>query len=70
MINYAGLAELGWKATQTINGKNGYDDWERLSDAEKQILDQRWRSLPKEERKQLERIVRAATDAFARAVSL
>lgn len=66
-MNYAGLAELGWRATQTIAGKNGYDDWEKMSDVEKQMLDLRWRDLPERERKRLERIVCAATDAFARA---
>jgi hypothetical protein len=66
-MNYAGLAEMGWKATQTINGKNGYDDWEKMSDVEKQILDRRWRELTERERKRLEKIVCAATDAFARA---
>jgi hypothetical protein len=66
-MNYAGLAELGWRATQIIDGKNGYDDWERMSDAEKQILDQEWRKLSERERKRLERIVCAATDAFANA---
>lgn len=69
-MNYAGLAELGWRATQTISGKNGYDDWEKLTDVDKQILQQRWRSLPERERKRLERIVCAATDAFARAVAV
>jgi hypothetical protein len=64
-MNYAGLAELGWRATQTIAGKNGYDDWEKMSDVEKQILQQRWRSVSERERKRLEEIVRAATDAFA-----
>lgn len=66
-MNYAGLAELGWRATQTIHGKNGYDDWERMADVEKQMLDRGWRELPEKERKRLERIVCAATDAFAAA---
>lgn len=66
-MNYAGLAELGWRATQTIAGKNGYDDWDRMSDAEKQIVQLRWRELSERERKRLERIVCAATDAFAAA---
>lgn len=66
-MNYAGLAELGWRATQTIAGKNGYDDWERMSDVEKQMLQRRWRDLSERERKRLEQIVCAATDAFARA---
>lgn len=67
-MNYAGLAELGWRATQIVSGKNGYDDWEKLTDAEKQILQQRWRAVPERERRRLERIVCAATDAFACAV--
>ena len=66
-MNYAGLAELGWRATQTIKGKNGYDDWERMTDVEKQMLDLRWRELPEREHKRLEQIVCAATDAFVRA---
>lgn len=66
-MNYAGLAELGWRATQTIHGKNGYDDWEKMSDVEKQIIQRRWTELSERERKRLERIVCAATDAFAAA---
>lgn len=69
-MNYAGLAELGWRATQTIAGKNGYDDWEKMSDVEKQMLDRRWRALPESERKRLEKIVCAATDAFASAIAV
>lgn len=69
-MNYAGLAELGWRATQTINGKNGYDDWEKLTGVEKQMLVQRWRSVSERERKRLERIVCAATDAFASAIAV
>lgn len=69
-MNYAGLAELGWRATQTIAGKNGYDDWEKLSDVEKQILDRRWRDVSERERKRLKRIVCAATNAFASAIAL
>lgn len=69
-MNYAGLAQLGWNATQTIAGKNGYDDWERMTDVEKQILQRRWNALPQKERERLERIVCAATDAFARAVAV
>jgi hypothetical protein len=38
-----------------------------MSDAEKQMLDRDWRALPERERKRLEKIVCAATDAFARA---
>lgn len=68
-MNYAGLSELGWRATQTINSKNGYDDWEQMTDTEKQMLDQRWRSVPEKERDRLIAIVAAACDAFARAVS-
>jgi len=67
-MNCAGLAELGWRATQTVNGKNGYDDWERMSDVEKQVLDQGWQAIPERERKRLEKIVCAATDAFANAM--
>lgn len=66
-MNYANLAQLGWNATQTIAGKNGYDDWEKMTDVEKQILQRRWESISERERKRLERIVCAATDAFARA---
>ena len=69
-MNYAGLAQLGWRATQTIAGKNGYDDWEKMSDVEKQILDRRWHELPERERARLEKIVCAATDAFAAAISV
>lgn len=69
-MNYAGLAQLGWNATQTIAGKNGYDDWEKMSDVEKQMLDRGWRELPEKERQRLERIVCAATDAFARAIAV
>lgn len=70
-MNYAGLAELGWRATQTINGKNGYDDWEKMDDTEKQILDRLWReTVPTREKDRLLAIVAAACDAYIRAVTV
>lgn len=69
-MNYAGLAELGWRATQTIAGKNGYDDWEQLTPQQQATLRSQWSALPKVERERLERIVCAATDAFACAVAV
>lgn len=69
-MNYAGLAELGWNATQTINGKNGYDDWDKMTLSEQATLRSQWASLPEDERKRLETIVCAATDAFARAIAV
>lgn len=66
-MNYAGLAELGWRATQTIDGKNGYDDWERLDSDQQVALRSQWAALPPRERERLERIVCAATDAAFRA---
>lgn len=68
-MNYAGLAELGWRATQAIYKKNGYDDWEKLTPDEQASLKARWLALPKAERERLEKIVCAATDAFAQAVA-
>ena len=66
-MNYAGPAELGWNANQTIDGKNGYDDWEKLTPDEQKSLRIQWQALPEAERKRLETIVAAACDAHVRA---
>jgi hypothetical protein len=37
-MNYDGLAELGWRGSQWVNGKNGYAHWEKLTPAEQADL--------------------------------
>lgn len=68
MTNYDGLAELGWRGTRTINGKNGYYDWEKLTDEEKQRLDLQWVDLPASAKQYLRDVVIAAIDAYQSAV--
>lgn len=69
MINYQGIAELAWRCTQTIDGLNGYYDWEKLDDVGKQTLDLRWDQLSQAEKKHVGDIVSAAIDAYAIAVT-
>jgi hypothetical protein len=66
--NYDGLAELGWRGTRTINGKNGYYDWERLSDVEKQRLNVQWAKLPRNSKLYLRNAIVAAIDAYSATV--
>lgn len=68
MINFEGLAELGWRSTQTINGMNGYYDWEKLDGVHKQMLDLRWKELPASAKTYLQDAVIAAIDAYQSAV--
>jgi hypothetical protein len=69
-INYDGLAELGWRGTRTIRKMNGYYDWEKLSDVEKQALNIQWSELPSSAKTYLRDAVVAAIDAYQSAVLL
>jgi hypothetical protein len=67
-INYNGLAELGWTASQWINGKNGYKHWDQLTSAEQAELRREWAAKSPEEKAYLRDIVVAAIDAYQSAV--
>jgi len=67
-MNYMGLGELGWRCTQTIDGLNGYYDWDKLSDTDKQMLDLRWEQLSKAEKKKFADAASAVSDACTRAL--
>jgi hypothetical protein len=69
-MNYDSLAQLGWNASQWINGKNGYKHWERLTPAEQAELRQAWDAKSPEEKAYLRDIVMAAIDAYQSAVLL
>jgi hypothetical protein len=70
MTNYDGLAELGWRGTRTVNGMNGYYNWEKLDDAQKQMLNLQWNELPASAKQYLRDAVIAAIDAYQSAVLL
>ena len=69
-FNWEGLAELAWRANQPMRWSelNGYWDWDKLTDIEKQRLNLRWRSLPPDERRQYVKAVEAACHAYVAAV--
>lgn len=67
-INYEGLAELGWRGSQWINGKNGYKHWEKLTPTEQAKLKQAYADQPPEEKAYLRDVVIAAIDAYCAAV--
>lgn len=69
-INFAGIAELGWRATRTVRRLNGYDDWDKLTTTEQKALQLEWRALPLYARKRYIKAVTAACDAFARAIAV
>lgn len=66
--NYDGLAELGWRGSQWIDGRNGYKHWERLTDKEQTALRSEWAAKTPEERAYLRDVVIAAIDAYCSAV--
>lgn len=67
-MNYDNLTRLGWTATQTVEGMNGYYDWEKMNDTQKQILDLHWRAMPDGDKAYLRAVVIAAIDAYCSAV--
>lgn len=67
-INYKGLAELGWRGTQTIRGLNAYHDWERLTPGERDNLALLWTAVPDAEKDRLEMMAIAICDAYQPAV--
>lgn len=69
-INYDGLAELGWRGSQWINGKNGYAHWEKLTPAEQADLKKTYAAQSPEEKAYLRDVVIAAIDAYQSAVLL
>ena len=68
MTNYDGLAELGWRGSQWIEGWNGYAHWERLTPAQQATLRSEWATKTPEERAYLRDVVVAAIDAYQSAV--
>ena len=67
-MNYGGLAELGWRGSQWINGKNGYKHWEQLTPTEQAELKRAYAAQPPEEKAYLCNVVIAAIDAYQSAV--
>lgn len=64
MINYDGLAQLGWNASQWIEGKNGYKHWEQLTPAQQAALRAEWAAKTPEEKAYLRDVVIGAIDAY------
>lgn len=81
-INYDGLAELGWRGTKTLPNTNmgshgdrridlnGYHDWERLTDVQKQMLDLEWEQLSNKEKRMFHDAAIAICDAYVSAALL
>jgi hypothetical protein len=69
-FNWQGLAELGWRATQRIGANNNaYWEWDKLSDVEKQIIQQRWRETPPDMKYKYTKMAEAVANAYVAGVT-
>jgi hypothetical protein len=69
-FNWEGLAELGWRATQRIGANNTYWDWDKLTDVEKQVVQQRWRQSPNNMKYAYTKMAEAACHAYVAAATV